>query len=290
MKLTGIELHHDQGNFFNPPLIAAFSFRDPKANNPYNIKSVVGLDAEAIMPRYTGGSGLSTFYNMSLEDREIVFKVGLNPNFSNYESYSDLRDDLYKGIASSRTGKVTIQFKNYEDIVGVLYGFISKIEAPLFEKTQEVQITIKCNDPMIRDLYNPTVVHYTGDPETTDNCKVLVPDIKSTAPHGGIFTSVVTGSIGFGTNFSISDPNDSSWSFRLGFGSSLPIGSILTLSSEYNNKYLNVTTDGVTRSAADAILAGSSWPIIFPGENQFHWDSDLAQFQYIAYYPSYWGI
>lgn len=152
MKLTSIEIHPTGSSE-----IAVLSFRDPGSVNPYNVKGITGLDAEAIVPKHYKGSGSSNFYHMSLENREIAFRIGLNPRFSEYDTYSDLRDALYKMIASSRTGKLQLQFKNGIEVVAAISGSISKFETPLFDKTPEVQITITCDEPMLKAL-DPVVI------------------------------------------------------------------------------------------------------------------------------------
>src|SRR5690349_10437174 len=119
MKLTSIEIHPE-----NSSDVAILSFRDPNTINPYNVKGITGLDADEIVPRSYGGSGSFKFYNLSLLNREIVFKVGLNPRFSDHKSYSDLRDNLYRMISSSRTGKIQIQFKRGTDVIAVISGFV----------------------------------------------------------------------------------------------------------------------------------------------------------------------
>lgn len=154
MKLTSVEIHPE-----NSSNILVLSFRDPRRNNPYNVKTIIGLDADQIVPRFYGVSGNSTskFYELSLENREIIVSVELNPNFTDSESYSDLRDELYKMISSSRTGKVQLQFKNGVEVLAAISGFVSKLESPHFERTQTVQITIKCDEPMLKAV-TPVVV------------------------------------------------------------------------------------------------------------------------------------
>jgi hypothetical protein len=151
MKLTNITILPDGSS-----LGCDLSFRDPGRANPFNIKGVFGLDADQIVPRYYGSSGrtsegsegsgssVQNYYNLMLVKRDIVFRIELNPQFSNNESYSDLRDRLMKMIASSRTGAVTIQFKNENEIVAMTKGFIVKFEAATSTNSPEVQLSIVC--------------------------------------------------------------------------------------------------------------------------------------------------
>lgn len=156
MKITSVELHPSGSSD-----ICVLSFRDPSRANAYNVKAMVGLDADSIVARYYKGLGSSKAYNLSLEKRDVVIRIGLNPDFSQDETYSDLRDDIYRMIASSRTGLLQIQFKNDLAVLGVVSGFVQKVEAPHFQQEPEVQITVECLDPMIRGL-DPINVDISG--------------------------------------------------------------------------------------------------------------------------------
>ena len=277
MKLTSIEIHPS-----NTSAPAVLSFRDPTSINPYNVKAIVGLDSESIVPQRYASSEVSDFYNLSLQNRQIVIRVGLNPNFTDNESYSDLRDNLYKFIASSRTGSIQLQFKNALEVIAVISGYISKFEAPQFEKTQEVQITIQCSEPMLKALTPVSV-------EGIDPSHTIITDDKSTAPHGFSFSMGITFAIG---SIKITDPNDSSWGFEI-----VPVGGFMNgdelyFSSEFNNKQLYLVRARVTIiQLADVLTSVSVWPIMFPGENIFSFtNSSYLRWDDISYYPTYWGV
>jgi hypothetical protein len=277
MKITSIELHPE-----NSSDVAVFSFRDPRSTNPYNVKAIAGLDAEEIVSRYYGASYGQKFYNLSLEKRELIFKIGLNPRVGELESYSDLRDALYRMIASSRTGQIEIQFKNGSTVVAVTYGSISKLESPLTEKMQEVFITIKPREPMLK-APTPVIVPTAG----LSLGNAVITDELSTAPHGfklALNITVPIPSISIG-------PSGDSWSFEI-----IPVGGffaadVLYFSSEYNDKYLYIMRSGGKIHLADAVVPGSIWPILFPGENTFviNPSANMA-WSSITYYPTYWGV
>jgi hypothetical protein len=278
MKLTSIELHPA-----NSSDITILSFRDPSASNAYNVKTITGLDADEISRKFSGGSGsASNFANLAMQRRDVAILLGLNPDYNTNESYSDLRDSLYRSINSSRTGVIQIQFKNGSDIVAVLEGFVSKFEAPQFEKMQEVTITITCNEAMLKA---PEAVSL--DVEDLDPDLIVITDSLSTAPHGFIIVANLLDDM---ASFSITDPDDDSWSFEITSGY-LFEGSTLYLSSEFNNKYVYADFDLDTNHLADGIMPGSSWPIIFPGGNSFSFSTPTDfEIVSITYYPTYWGV
>lgn len=282
MKITSVELHPDGSSD-----VCALSFRDPRRLNPYNVKAIVGLDAEEIVPRYYGASGGSKYYNLSLESRDLVVRVELNPNFSANQTYSTLRDTLYKMIASSRTGIVEVQFKNGTEIIAVVSGYVSKLEAPHFNKNPEVQITINCSDPLLR-APNPVLVDLTG----LDPLNTVIEDSLSTAPHGLTFDIEVRGAR---PSFEIRDVDhatDYSWKFTVAPVGGLLVGDVIHLSSEHNNKAIYLTRSGNIIYLADVVAPGSIWPLIFPGTNSFSVATGTPDYiwRLISHRPAYWGV
>jgi hypothetical protein len=111
---------------------AVFSFRDPTSLNPYIAKAVVGLDAEEIVPRFYGVGQTSNirFYAQTVERRNVILRLALNPDVAQGHSFSSLRDNLYRTIASTRTGRVELQFRQGLNVIAALKGFIVKLEVP----------------------------------------------------------------------------------------------------------------------------------------------------------------
>lgn len=274
MKLTSVEIHPNGSSN-----IATMSFRDPRRLNPYNVKRIIGLDADEIQPRYSGSSGAQKFYNLSLEKRDVVMLVELNPTYV----YSELRDNLYKLISSSRTGLVELWFKNGETVVAVISGFITKFETEHFERDQQVQLTINCKDPMLK-APNAVVV----DISDLDPAATTIEDPLSTAPHGMKFEVTVLEPL---ASFEMRDTSGIDWEFSVD-----PIGGFLAddvvhVSSEYGDRYLYIVRDSVTIHLASAISPTASWPIIFPGENTFVLENPTSwDWAAISYYPTYWGV
>lgn len=279
MKLTSVELTPKGGTG-----IATLSFRDPGADNAFNVMGITGLDTDEIIPRYYQGSGTSAkFYALSLERRDAVLRIQLNPRFELGETFSSLRDSLYKLISSSRSGTVNLHLKNNATVVAAVSGFVSKIEAPNFERNQEVFITIKCDDPMLRAL-TAVEINVTGlDPVFT-----TISDPLSTAPHGFQFQIAVLNSRPY---FSISDPNDPTWGFVVQPATGILADDVIYLSSEYNNKQLYMIRGVEIIQLADSIVSGSVWPLIFPGNNTFFVEDSISfQWLNISHYPTYWGV
>ena len=272
----------------NDNLIATLSFRDPASQNPYIAKAVVGLDADEIVARFYGISHVSKskYYSLSLEARDVILRIALNPQFA-IQSYSELRDHLYKGIAASRTGKVELRFNNLDVPVAHVSGFIKKFEAPHSTETPEVQLTIECDDPMLQgfQLIEPIA-------QPTQLSTATITDDLSTAPHGFKFDITFTGP---SPEFVLQDATDPEWTFTVTPGTIGAVTGFQTFdqvyfSSESGNKYLYLIRGGVTTHLVDKIKPDSIWPILFPGDNVFDSADEEFTWDHVSYYPAYWGV
>jgi hypothetical protein len=277
MRVTSIGLYSS-----NDVLVAQLSFRDPKALNPYVVREIVGLDADEIVPRFYGQSvnNDGMFFDFSIPSREIVISILLNPNYGEDDkSYSDLRDDIYKAVSASRTGLITLKFYNGEEEKARLSAFVTKLEYAHFTDLPEIQLTLRCEDPMLK---GPTQILLHGR-SNMDNSIFEIKD--STAPHGFEFQATFTAT---SANFSIRAP-DLDWEFLVKPSSNFLIGDVLTFSSESGHKQLKMTRGATDTFLVDRIDKASIWPILFPGTNKFMHTS-VIQWNYIRYYPTYWGI
>lgn len=283
MKITSVEIHPTTTIPATPhPVI--LSFRDPLSTRPYKVKKITGLDADDVVSKFYRTSGDLKFYKPQIGSREIVISAGLNPNYETSQSYSDLRDALYKVIAVSRTGGVQLKFKNDTVVVAVLNGRLSKLQTDHFDKVQEVQITIQPDDPVLKAPLPLTI----ADVGTLDPALTFINDTISTAPHGFTFKMRINAVM---ASITISDPYDDSWSFRIAPVTGFDVDDVLVFSSEDNNKYLYVGRAGGTIQLVDAISTGSSWPIIFPGQNRFSFShSGSMTWAEITHTPNFWGV
>jgi hypothetical protein len=273
------------GLYSNDKEVATFDTDRPNHRNPYILKAVDGLDAEQITPKFYG-QGLATnanFTGLALEPREVVMRIGLRPNWRAGGTPADLRGNLQRAIASSRTGLVQLRFYDDEVVAGVLDGFIAKFNAPVSTKDSDVFITVKCENPLIRSM-NPTG-QVVEDVDLSDT--VVINDPVSTAPHGLYLKFTFTGGA---SSFIMSEPGGSpDWSFQLDYA--FLTGDELYISSDENNKYVYRVRSAVALHLADVIALGSIWPIMFPGENEYHIEDDtVLTLNEWYWYETHWGV
>lgn len=283
MKITNIDVQAS-----NSVNVLNLNFRDPTNQSPYMIKDITGLDAEEIIPKfYSTDFSNKKYFDLSLNRREIVMLIGLNPNFALGQSTASLRDTLYKLIAASRTGAIKLIFKDGNATKAQISGFITKIESLSFTKTPEVKLTIHCEEGLLKATEETSFNFDDFDIEIND---IIITDSNSTAPHGFRFGVEFVGYI---PEFSIQDAEVPNWKFQVNLTGSPLVqfiaGDHLHFSSEVNNRYLYIVRGDTTLHLADRILPTSIWPIIFPGPNTFIL-SDLVIWEYFKYFSTYWGV
>lgn len=276
MRVTNIDLLTSSGT-----LIANLSFQDPDTSNPYLVKAITGLSPEVLVPRFSGVSPTSSakYYSLFVAARQIVVQVGLNPNYAISDSFSSLRDALYRGIGSSRTGQIKVTFKDETGVLAQIIGFVTKFEYDMFAKIPEGKITIDCDDPILR-APAPTVIASAGFGLTPS-----VSDLVSTAPHGLELSVKFTGSA---ASFVMTDAVIPDWVFEVDYP--FILNDQLFLSSRYENRFLYVVRAGVTTKLIDKIAPNSVWPVIFPGANSWNIVSGTFNWMYLNHYLSYWGV
>lgn len=275
MKVTSIGLHSSNG-----VEVARLSFRDPRSLNPYVVREIIGLDADEIVPRFYGLSRNhdGKFFDLSLPSREIVLSIFLNPEYGvDDKTYSDLRDDIYKAVSSSRTGIMRLNFYDDDEEKAYIHGLVTKLEYPHFTDLPEIQLTLRCEDPMLRGPKQISLHGRSG----SDNTVLDIRD--STAPHG--FQFQVTFTVD-SPAFYMRDP-DIDWQFLVEY--QFLKDDILVFSSESSNKGVKVIRGGFDTYLVDKIQHDSIWPVLFPGMNKFMHSVEV-KWDYIKYYPTYWGV
>lgn len=269
------------GLYSNDLEVVRFNMVRPDPSNPYTIKALTGLDAEELIAQYyaTGLTSGKSFNELRMKPREISARIDLKPNYRLSQHPADLRGVLLKAIASSRTGQIQLRFFEGGICWGAISGFITKFEAPVTVRDTEVQFTMKCEDPIIRSL-TPTSQNNLDTFSTTGDTII---DPISTSPHGFKLKITFTATT---SEFKIRAV-DSDWFFRI--DQSFDSGDILYFSSEYGDKYLYVDTGSIT-GLMDRLDPNSIWPMLFPGENAFIFESAGFTWEELYWTETHWGI
>lgn len=279
MIVTAIRL------FSNDAQLTELSLDRASLSHSYILRDAKGLDADDITPRFYALNSSVTpkprYYNQTLKPREVVLKIMLNPQLGSGQTYSSLRDALYKAISPFRTSLIELRFMNGASVQAVLSGFITKMETVTFSQTPEVTITIRCDQPMLRSQ-TPVSIS-TG---ALSKSAPTITDSISTAPHGFVLNVQMTG---FGTSFNMSGTAlGKEWSLSMSY--TWQNLDQLWISSEDGNKYIYVVRSGVTTHLMDRLTVGSVWPIIFPGANPITISPTTYNYVTWTYYNTFWGV
>jgi hypothetical protein len=280
MKVTSVELRPD-----NTSLIpAVFSYKDLNHRNPYNVKAILGLDPGDIINETFLGLNNSQLNDLSLLKREIVIVVELNPFFADGEDFSDLRDALYRMIWTTRSGLVHLDFKNGSNVVALTSGLVIHVESAQFSKTPAVQITIKCDEPMLR---GPDDINVPLD--DFDHSRITVYDPLSTAPHGFNFMVTFTEAA---SRFKMGVVGEELRDFVVTPIGGFLNGDVLICSTDFNKRALTVTRGSVTTHLMDAVSSEAVWPILFPGRiNIFELEHpEKFTWNLFSHIPAFWGV
>lgn len=287
MRVTSVEIHPE-----NSASVAVLNYKDVDGQSPYTVRTIEGLDATQIVSRAYLGSDIVQ-NDLALLNRNIGVQIDLNPDFDERVSYSDLRDALYKLIWSGRTGLITLLFKDGPTTVATISGKVQNFETVQFSQKQAVKLSIFCDQPMLRAPSRTNV--YVND-LLSRHFKVT--DGKSNAPHGFQLAITMRRPV---ASLLIGAPHEG-----LFYGVSLLMkptavggfqtGDLVFLSSEFGDKYLYITRGGEDLPIVDSIQFNSSWPLIFPGDNDFfikdqdHMSYDVAEINTLTYFPTFWGV
>jgi hypothetical protein len=281
MNITGFDLVGSQGTIFSAALSYASS------GDKYLVKGVTGLDVDEIVPEFYASGAVSKkrFYDYKAKAVPISVKLGLNPDFVVDETFSDLRDHLYKAISADRSGELYFALRDGPSVVAQTPVRVSKFIPNLFTKNPEVEITLSRSESFFK---SPISVL-----EPTANIGVkssyMITDGYSTAPHGFVldvrlFTAVPS-------QFVIKESATSEWAFTVNL-TGFTTGDTLVISSEENNKYvLKRSGLGVETPVAHLVALGSVWPVLFPGRNTFVFNlTNVFGLEKLKYTPTYWGV
>lgn len=289
MRLTSVSLYSHESE------IANFEFENPSSTDSFIARAIMGLDVPEVVPKFIGfGANRSKQYEFYMPPREIVLRLILNPNRQISQSFSSLRDDLYRAISAYRGGELSLRFNSGVPWYAYIMGMITKVETVQFAKDQEVQITFLCEDPIFR-AYNSVRTYTDGSPTGLDPYTLV--DSISTGPHGFEIELVFTeNKDSFYIQDSVVNGPEPDWVFNISFD--FLENDVLTINSRSDVRSITVRreiTPGFpvynTFAIADKITPTSVWPLIHPGTNNIIFsDPDAVTLTYIEYTPEFWGI
>lgn len=304
MRFSRIEIH-SAGR-----LRATLNLSELQHETPYAIKAMSGLDVPETTSRFYGFSLVGDdgarvpLFEPVLPDREIAVRIGYRPNYANYGSRSDLRDELYRLLGSSRTNRVELRFFNEAQSLMYIRGSVAKIEPSLFSEESEVILTFECDDPIFRGFEEIEVVN----PTTTVASLVRtleINDSTSTFQHGVLLELVIAGTIeklyvynDQGDNTSLMTVDVSSKFVLNGVNyQTLILNDVVKIDTRTKLPQVTVTRGAYSASLLDKVVMDSIWPVMHDGANVFRFaakygliDSTPPTVSKYAWLPHFAGV
>lgn len=249
-------------------------------SGPFVVLNIDGLgptehDVVIDSPLYQDG----VFKNRTPKNRQIIARVGLQPNYSTGQTASDLRDTLYELLMPGGDGSLIASAFNGATEVGRVSGWVSKCEPLLFSKDPEVLLTIECLSAYL-SAPTETSVTLAGLSKTAP-----VITNPGTAPSGLEISLTFTGTVGSGAGWTITDDNvlkPKKMKFFRGFVA----GDILIFNTNPGKRDAKVNGASLLNDLTD----DSDWLVLHKGTNTFTTSSSVFNWNYVKFTSRYLGI
>lgn len=242
----------------------------------YILKDVSGLgptEIDVAIAKTLNAGGV--YQGRDPQNRQIVAKVGLNPDYTAGQVPADLRESLYGMLSPSADDAVQVQIMDDEDVVAGTTGYVSKIEINPFSDQPEVQMTIDCTQATFAA---PDLLFITP----TDT---VAPGITNagTAPTGFHMELVFTAGVASWTLTHISGR-------KMEINYAFLTGDLLEIDTRPGHRGIWVTRASVRTNIIWALTGDSIWHMLHGGVNNFTTSSSAFDWGDVYYLPLFWGI
>lgn len=252
------------------------------ASTGYQLEEVRGLDpVKADISSSSFGQHDGSQYQSSRRgERNIVMVIGLVPDFVT-NTVQSLRLDLARLLMPKRP--VTLRMIDSDGSVVSIAGMVESFEAPLFTRTPKADISIICFDP---DFKSHVLTTKTGS-SVTDITNTAV-QYDGSVDTGFLFEMTVNRAT---NELALVLVNSMGESQRVDFAMALSAGDKIEIGSNFGEKGVWVTKDGLRTPALYTITPNSNFLVLSPGVNQFRVQMAGAAIPWsIKYYERYGSL
>lgn len=273
--ITKVEIYTAQGG----ELVLPFD----DVTSGYIVKEIGGLDpvkATIVSSSFALIDG-SQYQNSRRENRNILMKLGLSPDFVT-TTVASLRTNLYRYLMPK--SMITMRFFVDNVQFADVSGRVESLESVLFSKDPELNISIICFDP---DFISPS--NLAVNDNTVSNTTERSIQYNGTVEAGFNFRLDVDRDINEFVLYN-TVPGGESYAFQFG-NVALEDGDVLNISTVPGNKFARLTRSGTVTSVLYGVSPTSSWFPLLPGVNLFRAYAEGAPIPYtITYQPRYGGL
>jgi Phage tail protein RIFT-related domain len=235
-------------------------------SNGYTVREITGLDpvnatlTSSSMAQIDGAQ----FQNARRDTRNIVIKLGLDPDYSE-QTVASLRSNLYNYLMPKEN--ITLQFEIDGNYVYTCAGQVETFENAMFSADPEIDISILCYDP---DFYFISTSEV--DVETVDGTVQTAIDYPGTSDTGFIFSMTLTDDLPDG--FALYNTPPANENQSLVIEASLLTGDIVTVNTIQGQKSITLNRAGNESSLLYALQIGYTWLFFHKGVNYFRASAD----------------
>lgn len=252
-------------------------------SDPYILKAADGfgppeVDVAMLDTLYEGG----LYSGRRPHNRQIVLRIGLNPDYAAGEVPADLRSTLYGLLLSPAAATPVIKIQpniGSASPIAQALGYVSKFETVQWSKDPEVQITFECDGPYLAapTALTPTITTKTAFTVTNPGDAPVGFQMRS------VFTSnVAPGDFTVTLNGKTLDVQD----FNRVSGDEIWID---TRPGHRSVLYKN-NVAGTTASLLTYLTDDSEWLEMVGGANAFTVSTNAWTWSLFSYTPNYWGV
>ena len=239
-------------------------------SSKYLVTNIAGLEPPMMsLKMFRSVSDVYNYQGRKVDNRVLVIRIKLQPNYGGGETAESLRERLYRLMHSissvapsmSERDKLDVLLYLGDTVVSTTKGFISKIEAVPFSADPEVQLTIECASPY---LESPDVTRLQGFPSTAV-ADLNVPGSAETGFYGEWLFSAAAPKFKLGVSPSFAGPLINI-DYDFAAGDRLKLN---TRPGERSVRVLRAATNG-HRDLVGYLTVDSSWFLLRPGQNTLY--------------------
>jgi len=262
------------------------SDQDTAETDLIQVANIDGLDpvTASVNTSPLGSVDGTAYVGSDVPSRNIVMTVRPNPDWDTW-TYESLRKLLYAYFMPKRL--VKLMFLSDDRVPVQIEGYVESVQANLFSKTPEVQVSIICPDPYFTSV-DPVVV--TGVTVRPGGVFQTI-DYDGTIETGfNVEVTYVSGAAPATIGIQIGNPLISFFNVTGTVGAT----SVFEMNSVQMQKYVqnvDLNTGVISSLLSKVVQEGSAWPTLQPGENEFSVITNAGvQDWTLTYYERYGGL
>ena len=251
------------------------------AKDPYRVTAIDGLgppELEVLLAETHAPGGI--YINRRAQGREIVIRLGLNPDYRIGQTIADLRYALYGLLSTgvdSRDQSVKCQLMENNVVVVETSGYVKRIEIVPFDKKPQAQITIACLGPY---LNRPAATDYKG----------YMGGSYFTVSNAGLAPTGVELNVKFLaslSNFTINISGGSAMTFEGPF----EVDDILVVDTNEATRFVGLLRNDEYVKYMEMLTPESDWIGLHGGDHDVQYSDPWAiEWLYFRYHERFWGI